>query len=207
MAQAPSIKICGITSVADARMAAELDADAIGVNFWARSKRRCELDEAARIVEAVDVRVVAVFVDATIEEIERARAETGIRWAQLHGDEAPSALDALLPHAYKAIRPASEDDVEAALRWAGDEILIDANVAGVPGGTGQLAHWEIAARIARERNVWLAGGLNADNVAEAIAAVHPYGVDVASGVERAPGIKDRALVERFIRSVRASVVP
>jgi phosphoribosylanthranilate isomerase len=200
----PAIKICGVTSVDDAIACAELGADSIGLNFWPKSKRRCPIDVAARVVDATDVRVVGVFVDASLEEIARVRSITGIEWVQLHGDEPVSVLEALLPHAYRAVRPATDADVDLAIALPGDELLIDAFVPGIPGGTGQLASWTIAERIARARRVWLAGGLTPDNVAAAITAVRPFGADVASGVESAPGIKDLALVERFVRAARGA---
>lgn len=200
------VKICGVTSVGDALACVEAGADAIGLNFWPRSKRRCELAEAARIVRALEdrARIVAVFVDASTHEIERVRAETGIAWAQLHGGEIEEELEALLPHAYKAVHLAGEHGVRTALGFGGDELLVDASVAGMPGGTGVKCDWALAARVARARKVWLAGGLRPGDVAQAIASVRPYGVDVASGVERAPGVKDHALVRAFVAAARSA---
>ncbi len=199
------VKICGVTHVADALRCADAGADAIGLNFWPESKRRCDPIEAARIVDAVGerARIVAVFVDADLHTIEQVRSSTGISWVQLHGREEPALLAALLPNAYKAVHPIDDASATAALRYLGDELLVDASVPGMPGGTGVRCDWSVAERLARERNVWLAGGLVPDNVAEAIARVRPYGVDVASGVERAPGVKDPLLVERFVRAARA----
>lgn len=196
------VKICGVTSLDDALGCADAGADAIGLNFWPKSVRRCEEAEAQRIVEAVGerVRVVAVVVDAERETLRRLRDEVGVRWLQLHGHETPEELARWLPEAYKAVRPASAADVEAARAYGGDELLVDARSPGAPGGTGQRADWALAAELARERPIWLAGGLTPEDVAEAVAAVRPFGVDVASGVESAPGEKDldrvRALVER-----------
>lgn len=200
------IKICGLTSVANAIACVDVGADAIGLNFWPKSKRRCGLDEATRIAEAVGARarVVAVFVDASREEIEAVRARTGIEWAQLHGREPPVLLDALLPRAYKAVHPTDAASLEDAIRYGGEELLVDASLPGVPGGTGRTCDWELAARLACARRVWLAGGLGPDNVADAVRTVRPYGVDVASGVERAPGDKDVALVARLVEAVRAA---
>ncbi|HEY8430448.1 MAG TPA: phosphoribosylanthranilate isomerase [Sandaracinaceae bacterium] len=200
----PRVKICGVTSVEDALACADAGADAIGVNFWPGSKRRCELDVAERIARAVGdrVRVVAVFVDAPLEEIARVREATGIAWVQLHGREPASMIEALSPCAYKAVRPTSELDVREALALPGDELLVDASVPGVPGGTGRTCDWSLAARLSRARRVWLAGGLRAENVADAVRAVRPYGVDVASGVERSAGVKDHALVRAFVRAAR-----
>ncbi len=198
------VKICGVLRAADAARCVEAGADAIGLNFWPRSPRRCALAEAARIVEAVGdaARLVAVVVDARDAELEAIRA-AGVRWIQLHGDEPPAELARLGPEAYKAIHLASEAQLEAARAWPGDELLVDARLPGVPGGTGVRCDWGLAGRLAAERRVWLAGGLRPDNVADAIRAVRPYGVDVASGVERAPGEKDWGKVAAFVAAARA----
>lgn len=199
------VKICGVTTLEDALACVEAGADALGLNFWPKSKRRCSLDAASRIVAELGARarVVAVFVDAPLLEIERVRARTGIAWAQLHGSEPRSLLEQLLPHAYKAVHPVDEDGLREALAIPGDELLVDASVPGAPGGTGRTCDWSLAARLARERKVWLAGGLHPGNVADAVREVGPYGVDVASGVERSPGVKDHALVRAFVRAARA----
>jgi phosphoribosylanthranilate isomerase len=195
------IKICGVTTVADAVACADLGADAIGLNFWDRSVRRCGLEEAARIAAVLRerVRLVGVFVDAEPALIAHARS-IGIEWAQLHGEESDEVRVSLAPRAYKAVKIGSEADLERALLYGGEELLIDANVAGKAGGTGERVDVSLAARAARARKIWLAGGLRPENVADAIRDVAPYGVDVASGVERAPGLKDLARVEAFIRA-------
>jgi phosphoribosylanthranilate isomerase len=200
------IKICGVTSMADASACVDLGADAIGLNFWPSSKRRCAFDEARRIADAVGARtrVVAVFVDAEREAIERVRGETGIEWAQLHGSEPPALVSALLPHAYKAAHVIDASSLATALGTPGEELLVDASVPGVPGGTGRTCDWALAAQLASARRVWLAGGLRPDNVAEAIAQVSPFGVDVASGVERTPGVKDHELVRAFVDATRSA---
>lgn len=196
------VKICGITRSEDARAAAEAGSSAIGLNFWVGSKRRCELAVAADIVAEVGhrLRVVGVFVDASGPEIQRVQRRTGLRWVQFHGAEPASLLSAFLPHAYRAVRVFDEASLEAALGVAGTELLVDAAVPGMPGGTGQRCDWRWAARLAARRRVWLAGGLTPENVAEAIDAVRPVGVDVASGVERSPGIKDAERVRAFVRA-------
>ena len=202
----PLVKICGVTSLDDAIACVDLGADAIGLNFWPSSQRRCELDEARRITDALGARarVVAVFVDVGREAIERVRRESGIEWAQLHGSEPPALVSALLPHAYKAAHVTDAASLASALAAPGDELLVDASLPGLPGGTGRTCDWALAAQLARARRVWLAGGLRPDNVAEAIREVAPFGVDVASGVERAPGVKDHELVRAFIDAARSS---
>jgi phosphoribosylanthranilate isomerase len=200
------IKVCGLTRVESALACVECGADAIGLNFWPGSKRRCAFDEAAGIVEAVGdrARVVAVFVDASREAIAEARAATGIEWVQLHGREPPELVTALAPHAYKALHVCDAAEVDGALAFPGDELLVDASLPGLPGGTGLTCDWDLAARVSRARRVWLAGGLRPENVREAVQRVRPFGVDVASGVERAPGEKDLARVRAFVEAARSA---
>lgn len=145
---------------------------------------------------------VAVFVDASLQEIEGIRDGTGIRWVQLHGDETPAALEACQPFAYKALRLAEEADVRQAALFGGERLLVDARVAGhMPGGTGHTFPWDWAKSLSSERRVVLAGGLDPENVADAVRAIGPWQVDVASGVEVSPGIKDHALLRRFVEAV------
>ncbi len=194
------IKICGLTDVDQALACVEAGADAIGLNFWPRSKRRVDDAVARQIAQALAgrARVVGVVVDAAPDRVERIR-QLGVRWIQLHGAESPEALTRWMPEAFKAIHL---DEGESAERWPGDELLVDARVGDLPGGTGVTCDWVAAAALARTRRLWLAGGLTPDNVAEAVRIVAPHGVDVASGVERSPGRKDLDLVRRFIASAR-----
>lgn len=200
------VKVCGVTSVADAEMCVELGVDAIGLNFWPRSVRRCDLQVARDIVEAVGEHalMVGVFVDASAEEIARVRDAVGLACVQLHGDEPPALLAQFLPHAYKALRVQDSSVREAVRRYGGEYVLLDAYVPGAPGGTGATFDWSLAAEVARERKLALAGGLTPRNVAEAVQRVRPFCVDVASGVESGPGVKDRGLVQAFLREVRAA---
>ena len=200
------VKICGLTTVDDAVRCVELGADAIGLNFWAGSPRRVDVAQAREIVEAVADRatIVGVFVDFTLDRVREILQETGIPWAQLHGDEPPELLAKLLPQAYKAIGVRDGSAIELARSYPGEHILLDASVLGMPGGTGRTFDWEIASAVAQERKLTLAGGLTPDNVAEAVRVVQPFRVDVASGVESAPGLKDPGLVRRFIEAARAT---
>jgi phosphoribosylanthranilate isomerase len=200
------VKICGITTVHDAIGCVEAGVDALGLNFWAGSLRRCADDAARAIVDAVGdrVRLVAVLVDADDAHIARVTEELGIRWLQLHGSEPPARVAALGPWCFKAVHVASDADLTAARAMPGAELLVDARAPGSPGGTGLTCDWTLAATLAAERDVWLAGGLRASNVAEAVAIVRPAGVDVASGVERRPGVKDLAEVAAFVAAVRKS---
>lgn len=198
------VKVCGITSVADAQRCVALGVDALGLNFWPKSVRRCDEQVARDIARTVASRVllVGVFVDASVEEIERLRALIPLGCVQLHGDEPPELVARFLPHAYKALRVRGADVREEVQRYPGEHILLDAYVAGAPGGTGATFDWSIAEVVARTRKLTLAGGLTPDNVAAAVHAVRPYCVDTASGVESAPGIKDEALVRAFVQRAK-----
>lgn len=200
------IKICGVTRLDDARLCAELGVEWLGLNFWAGSSRRCSVEEAREIVEAVGARMVTVgvFVDASTEEIQRTLRETGVQLAQLHGDEPPEQLRELAPRAFKALKTTGPEVFGAVERYAGEHLLLDAHVQGAVGGTGQTANWEIARSVAELRPLTLAGGLTAENVGRAIARVRPVRVDTASGVEQAPGRKDPARLEAFVAAVRAT---
>lgn len=199
------IKICGVTSMDDAEAAFDAGADMIGLNFWAGSKRRCDLEEAAEIAARMRelAGIVGVFVDEEPERIRQIVAYTGVTHVQLHGHEPPEVL-AAIPRAFKALRVAGSDIAAEAARYPGELVLLDASVDGMVGGTGRTFDWSLAAPIARERSVLLAGGLTAQNVGDAIRAVSPWGVDVASGVERAPGVKDPDLMIRFCEAALAA---
>ena len=198
------VKICGLTTVDDAVRCIEAGADAIGLNFWPGSPRCVDVATARAIVEGAGDRavMVGVFVDFTLEQVREILRETGIQWAQLHGDEPPELLAELLPNAYKAIAVKDASAIELARSYPGEHLLLDASVRGMPGGTGRTFDWDIAAAVAKERKLTLAGGLNPDNVAKAIQAVSPFRVDVASGVEIAPGRKDHAQVQAFITAAK-----
>jgi phosphoribosylanthranilate isomerase len=202
-----AVKICGITSAEDAEMCVAAGAQALGLNFYAGSPRCVSVDVARRIVAVAAARTltVGVFVDASYDEIMAVRERTGIACVQLHGNEPPELLERLLPHAYKALRVRDAESLRQDVRrFGGEHLLLDAYVAGAVGGTGKTFAWELATELARERHVTLAGGLEAGNVAAAIARVQPFCVDVASGVERAPGQKDPAKVLAFIRAAAAA---
>ncbi len=199
------IKVCGVTNVDDALGCVALGVSAIGLNFVPGTPRVVDLDTARAIAAAVSGRalLVGVVANATRETMERIRTVVGC--LQLHGDEPPEALEPFLPHAYKAIRVADAADIALAERYPGEHVLVDARVEGALGGTGVRVDPALVAPLARKRRVTLAGGLRPSNVAEALQAVHPYAVDVASGVERAgdPRRKDLAAVEAFVAAVRA----
>jgi len=201
------VKICGITRVEDAQAAIVAGGDAIGLNFYQMSPRFVSREAAKAIVAAVGQRalVVGVLVDTDADEILKLKSDVGFRCVQLHGAEPPATVARFLPHAYKALRVRGPEALEESRRYPGRHILLDAYVPGQAGGTGATFDWKLAAEIARERDVTLAGGLTPENVADAIRAVNPFCVDVASGVESAPGIKDHARMELFVRQARAAL--
>ena len=199
------IKICGVTTASQAHACVALGADSVGVNFVAASPRRVGVEAARAIVAAVGERalVVGVVAGMTLAEMRAIRDASGVGCLQLHGDEPPGDVAALLPHAYKAVRVAAPGDVRAADEMPGEYVMLDAKVEGALGGTGRTFDWSLAAGLATRRRLVLAGGLTPENVAGAIAAANPWCVDVASGVESSPGVKDLARVEAFIRAARA----
>jgi phosphoribosylanthranilate isomerase len=197
------VKICGITRIEDALAAARLGADAVGFNFWARSKRYVTPAAAAAIVARLppSLATVGVFVDPTRAALEEALAVSGVGVAQLHGDEPPELCLGLAVPVVKAIRVGSGSDLAQLASYEVRAFLLDAPSAGY-GGSGATFDWGLAAEASRELPVFLAGGLTPDNVADAIRAVRPLGVDVASGVEVSPGVKDQARMELFVRRAK-----
>lgn len=203
------VKICGITSVEDARMVVAAGADAIGLNLIPSSKRAVDVPTARALREAVgdSAEVVAVVADFGVSQLKELRERTGIHWLQLHGTEEPEELTAVLPHAYKAVRIGNADDVSDAARFAGPRLLADAKVDGALGGTGHSFDWALVRELATQRPLVLAGGLRPDNVARAVESVRPFGVDTASGVENAdPRRKDPEKTHAFVRAARAAAL-
>jgi phosphoribosylanthranilate isomerase len=199
------VKVCGLTSIDDALETVAAGVDAIGLNLVPSSKRCVDWALARSIREAVaeSVEVVAVVADLSGDELARVRAETGIEWLQLHGHESPAALAPLLPCAFKAVGVGAAEDVALAESYGGDRLLTDTKVkgGGLSGGTGQVFDWTLVRELAMRRRLILAGGLTPENVAEAVASVKPFGVDVASGVESGdPRRKDLEKVRRFVRA-------
>jgi phosphoribosylanthranilate isomerase len=202
------IKICGVTSVEQAVACIELGADALGVNFVDSSPRRVDVGTARTIALAIGTRalVVGVVADLSVAAMRALVTATRVGCLQLHGDEPAEDVATLLPHAYKAIRVASEEDVRRAESMPGEFVMVDAKVAGVLGGSGHLVDWSLVKGLAKRRKLVLAGGLTAENVAAAVTSVRPWCVDVASGVEVSPGVKDLAKVKALVEAVRAAGV-
>ncbi len=208
------VKICGLTTPADAQAAVDAGADWIGLNFHPGSPRRVDFERAAQIIAVLPPHVAAVglFVDRPPSEVARVAAQLGLSIVQLHGQEPVEHLAMLRTlTVIRAFRLGDEHAIVQMERYleraaqAGrspDAVLIDADVAGLAGGTGRMIPNEILDRLRPLPNLILAGGLTPENVAERAARVHPWMVDVASGVESAPGRKDPARVAAFIRAVR-----
>jgi phosphoribosylanthranilate isomerase len=202
------IKFCGITNLDDAERAVAAGAWAIGLIFWPRSPRRCEPDAAVQIAAAVKrrVEVAGVFVNAKLDHVADTAEAVGLTLLQLHGDEGPAYCGEAARRTgckvIKAARVRGRADVQALSAFHTDYHLLDSYTAGVPGGTGETFSWEIARGHRGRVPVILSGGLTPDNVAEAVAVVRPSAVDVASGVERAPGIKDPEKLQAFAAAVR-----
>lgn len=196
------IKICGITTAADAEMVCDAGADAIGVNFWPGSKRHVA-DAAAQVLGAVPAGVLkfGVFVNASAAEVMEQARRFRLDRVQLHGDERPEDFRSVPPSLLvRAIRVRGPESIDEAATWSAALFLYDAFVAGYGGG-GITAPWaDIAAD--RRHPFLLAGGLEPRNVAQAIVATRPVGVDVASGVEAAPGRKDQGKVRAFVTAAR-----
>jgi phosphoribosylanthranilate isomerase len=204
------IKFCGITRLEDAREAARLGAWAVGVNHWEGTQRRCEPDVAAAIGAELRRRleVVGVFVDAPLDEIARAVEDESLTMVQLHGREGPAFCQEVARRTgcpvIKAMRVRSRADIQAAEAYRTAFHLLDAHHPGRPGGTGESFEWDLLAARRSKVPLILAGGLRPDNVAAGIAAARPFAVDVASGVESAPGVKDHALMAEFAERARAA---
>jgi phosphoribosylanthranilate isomerase len=198
------IKICGLTSADDARRAVDAGATAIGMVFWPGSPRVVTLEQAEAVVGAVGAQVltVGVFVDATREAIDHVMRRVSLGAAQLHGQESPAFVEVLPWSVIKAVPVPAEGPLPDLAPWAGVRILLDAHDPVRRGGTGQVVDWTRAAALAATRPVILAGGLTPDNVGEAVMRVRPAGIDVSSGVEQSPGVKDVAKVRALIAAVR-----
>jgi len=199
------LKVCGITRLTDALHATREGATALGFIFWPRSPRYVRPERAAEIIAELPSAVtkVGVFVNEPPDSIRAVVAQAGIDVVQLHGDEPPAYLDAINHPIFRSVTIADAADVIKA--WpSGTPLLLDAADRERRGGTGTPVDWSRAADVAKQRRVILAGGLTPENVSEAIATVNPYGVDVSSGVEASPGVKDFAKVTRFLANARAA---
>jgi phosphoribosylanthranilate isomerase len=199
------IKICGITNGGDAALAVAAGADAIGVIF-AASPRRVSVEQAVTALAEVPVMVarVGVFVDPTEEEVAEAVEACGLTAVQFSGNEPPRLCDAVRVPVLKAIHVGTDFDFEAVEPYRGHAaaLLLDTYAADKAGGTSQAFDWQSLGVLPRWAPVCIAGGLNPNNIAACIAALHPFAVDVSSGVEASPGIKDPDKITAFCAAVR-----
>ena len=200
------IKICGINTLKDALAAIEAGADYLGFNFYPKSIRFIEKSACAEITSTLkrehpQIKLVGVFVNSSVEEMKDILQTCHLDLAQLHGDETPEIFAQLAPHAFRAFRGIPESNAGYERNEA-PFMLIDAAVKGVYGGSGVTADWTAAAKLAQQYPLLLAGGLTAENVADAVRQVNPWGVDVASGVESAPGEKDARKMIQFVKEVK-----
>jgi phosphoribosylanthranilate isomerase len=196
------VKVCGITRLEDAVAAIDLGASALGFVFWPDSPRFVDPFRVRAIVAALPpfVSIVGVFVNQPAEYINAVATLARLTAVQLHGDEDPAFAAGLTRPVIKAVAgPAAGSDADWPRRVT---LLVDAHDAARRGGTGMLADWAAAAAaVARSRRVLLAGGLTSDNIRDAVARVRPFGVDVSSGVESSPGIKDRGRMTAFFEAL------
>ena len=196
------IKICGITNEADALAAVHAGADALGFIFYKDSPRYVEPERVAGIVAELPPFVVpvGVFVNASVEEVNEVCETTGLQVAQLHGNESPGFCDRLDRPVIKVFRVKDETWKSEAAAYSVGAVLLDTFAEDLYGGTGVTFDWRFVE--GSPHRVILSGGLNPDNVAEAVHRVRPYGVDTGSGVEREPGRKDHQKIRSFVEAVR-----
>ncbi len=209
------VKICGITNLEDARVAASAGADLLGFIFYPSSPRYIKPERAGEIIAELRnganvPKFVGVFVNEALDHVRSVMQITEIDLVQLHGNEPIETVRALTPRVYKAIRPRNHEEASAnittyrsALNGNSPAFIVDAFNEKQFGGTGERVDWNIAAGIAAKSAILLAGGLVPENVFDAIRTVRPWGVDVSSGVERAPGLKDHEKVRRFIEASKS----
>ena len=203
------LKVCGVTSLEDARAAIDCGAEYLGFNFYAKSPRYIEPSSAHAIIERLpdDIICVGVFVnEPRPEDVIEILRVSGARVAQLHGDESPDYCAGVgAERVIKALRIGDDFDARRVLDYPAAAILLDAFDAKLYGGTGKTANWAMAREAAKLTRVFLAGGLSPDNIVEAIRAVEPFAVDVNSGVESAPGRKDFAKLKSLERKITEEI--
>jgi phosphoribosylanthranilate isomerase len=206
------VKICGITNLEDALVATEAGADFLGFVFYPKSPRCVSPEQAHRIVDVVrrsslPVSLVGVFVDEEPDTVCHIASRCGLDYAQLHGAEPPEMVTALMERGLRVVKAFRVRDGASLVEiehYQATAYLLDAYVPGQPGGTGHTFDWKLAVQAKEYGPIILAGGLTPDNVAEAVRATHPWGVDVSSGVEAEPGRKDSDKLRCFIAAVKTA---
>jgi phosphoribosylanthranilate isomerase len=198
------VKICGITSIEDALMAVAAGADALGFVFFEKSPRHVDPELAARIIAELPpfVQVMGLFVNAELDFVNTTADSCKLDLVQLHGDESPSYCQQVRRRVMKAFRVRDVESLAPMEQYRVAAFLLDAYSPNAYGGTGERFDWDCAIAAKARGTIVLAGGLDPDNVASAVARVEPYGVDVSSGVESSPGRKDPEKVRRFIEQAK-----
>jgi phosphoribosylanthranilate isomerase len=201
------VKICGITNLADAEAAVAAGADALGFNFYEKSPRYLPLQRASEIIRQMPAFVMraGVFVNAPADFVLSAIRESGLTLLQFHGDESPQFCSQFGLMSMKAFRIRGPETLKEIPKYQTHAFLLDAFSSATYGGSGEKFNWDLAVEAQKfGKPIFLAGGLTPENVAEAIRQVHPFGVDVSSGVESAPGKKDHAKVKAFIAAAHGA---
>ena len=198
------VKICGITNYRDAIAAVNMGADLLGFNFYPKSPRYVPLEKAAKIISRLPafVNVVGVFVNTSFEQIEDTVNQCQLNWIQLHGDESPEFCQSFLSlnvRTIKALRVKDQSDIQQADNYFTDAVLLDAFDPKKYGGTGLTFDWNIVGHMVKR--IFLAGGINPDNAASAVA-LGVYGIDVCSGIEARPGKKDHRKMKKLFENIR-----
>jgi phosphoribosylanthranilate isomerase len=204
------VKICGITNAPDALAAVEAGADALGFMFYEKSPRHLSIRDAAEIIRQLPPFVikVGVFVDASEDLVMRAIGDCGLNTLQFHGRETPEYCTQFGLLTMKAFRIRDAESLKELRNYPTDAWLLDAYAADKLGGTGEKFNWDLAIEAKKlGRPIFLAGGLTPENVAEAVKKVHPYAVDVSSGVEATPGKKDHEKIRQFIKAAKSVEIP
>ena len=197
------IKICGITNIEDALAAVDMGADILGFNFYQNSPRYITIDRALKIIDKLPtfVDTAGIFVNPTADYIKEITEQGFLNWIQLHGDETPDFCDSLIhltARIIKALRVASSEDIKKAENYATDAILFDAYDTKSYGGTGKRFDWNSIPHL--NKRVFLAGGINPDNVAQALE-IGVYGIDICSGIEKEPGKKDHEKMKLLFENI------
>lgn len=199
------VKICGITNIEDALAAVEYGADAIGFNFFRRSPRCIDPEDARSIALEIPSSVwrVGVFADAPAESVKEICQMVGLDYLQFHGDETPYYCEQFAVPYWKAFRPKNFHSLDLLAKYDAAAYLIDTYQPGVLGGTGQKGNWSLAIEAKKYGKIILAGGLKPENIENAVTVVQPWGVDVCSGIENEPGTKDLDRMARFIEIAKS----
>jgi len=199
------VKICGITNIDDALDAIEFGADFLGFNFYSDSPRFIDPLQAKKIIEDIPLNIskVGIFVNEGAQHVKDIAIELSLDWIQFHGDETAEYCNAFGHPWFKAFRLQEEEDVKQISLYQSTHVMVDSYVEKAFGGTGVVSNWDLARKAKAHGQLFLSGGLKPDNVELAMNAVQPYAVDVASGVESSPGVKDRFKMEEFIKRVKS----